>query len=77
MPHHILVPAKIIRSLVRVLTALKDVGSLVVRLWVAKIFIVSGLTKIAYWPGTIVLFKYQYNVPFFISEHSRYFRNGC
>ncbi len=63
MSHHILIPAAIVRPIIKLVDRLKDVGSLVVRLWIAKIFIMSGLTKLAYWPGTIVLFKYQYTVP--------------
>ena len=64
MSYHILLPAAIIRPLSRFLDKLQDLGLLLVRLWISKIFIDSALTKLAYWPGTIVLFKYQYSVPF-------------
>lgn len=63
MSYHILVPAAVVRPFIRALNLLQDFGLLLVRLWVSKIFIDSALTKIAYWPGTIVLFKYQYAVP--------------
>ncbi len=64
MKHHIIIPAKVLGMLLRLLDILKDVGDLIVRLWVAKIFIDSGLTKVADWGATIVLFKYVYHVPF-------------
>lgn len=41
----------------------QDFSALIVRLYIAKIFLQSSLDKIAYWPGTIVTFKYQYDVP--------------
>ncbi len=42
------------------LSPLFDLG---LRLWVAKIFFQSGLTKIQSWDTTIMLFQYEYNVP--------------
>ena len=36
---------------------------LFMRIWMAKIFWYSGLTKIASWQSTIYLFKYEYAVP--------------
>lgn len=64
MQHHIIISSKVVRPVLRLLDALKDVGSLIVRLWVAKIFLMSALTKITSWGSTIVLFKYTYQVPF-------------
>lgn len=61
---HILLPGAVIRPLTRALDKLQDLGLLIVRVWISKIFFKSALTKLAYWPGTIVLFKYQYTVPF-------------
>lgn len=72
MSYHILIPAILIRPFIRLMRYLKDWGRLVVRLWVSKIFLESALTKIAYWPGTIVIFKYQYSVPFISSVAAAY-----
>ena len=33
------------------------------RLYVAKVFFTSGLTKIKSWDTTLMLFEYEYNVP--------------
>lgn len=63
MSWRILISAKILRPIFILLDALKDVGDLVVRIWVAKIFFESGLSKIVDWGSTIVLFKYDYAVP--------------
>jgi putative oxidoreductase len=45
---------------------------LVIRLWMANIFWKSGQTKIANMDSTIMLFKYEYNVPFFSPEVAAY-----
>ncbi len=42
---------------------LKAVALLAVRLWLAKFFFFSGLTKIASWTTTIALFTDEYHVP--------------
>ena len=42
---------------------LKAVALLAVRLWLAKFFFFSGLTKIAGWTTTIALFTDEYHVP--------------
>jgi putative oxidoreductase len=36
---------------------------LALRIWVAKVFFMSGLTKIQSWDTTMMLFQYEYNVP--------------
>ncbi|MDO8953951.1 MAG: DoxX family protein [Gammaproteobacteria bacterium] len=64
MSFHITLPAKIVRPVLHLLNHLKDVGDLIARFWVAKIFLLSGLSKITDWDTTIVLFKDQYSVPF-------------
>jgi len=43
---------------------LQPLGDLFIRCWVAKAFIASGLTKILSWSSTLILFKYEYMVPF-------------
>lgn len=40
------------------------VGDLFLRLWVAKVFFLAGITKIQTWDTTVQLFTYEYNVPF-------------
>ena len=42
---------------------LHDVVLFLARLWMAKIFFFSGLTKINDWEGTLQLFEYEYAVP--------------
>jgi len=42
------------------LTPLLDLG---MRLWVARVFWYSGLTKIQSWETTLMLFEYEYAVP--------------
>ncbi|MDF2529310.1 MAG: hypothetical protein K0Q57_190 [Gammaproteobacteria bacterium] len=63
MKYHIVFPAHIVRPVLRLLNRLKDVGDVIARFWVAKIFFMSGLSKIYDWDTTIVLFKDQYSVP--------------
>lgn len=38
--------------------------NLMIRLYVAKIMFFSGLAKLDNWDGTLLLFKYEYAVPF-------------
>lgn len=44
-------------------TFLSPLFDLVIRLWVAKVFFESGLTKIQSWSSTLALFEYEYEVP--------------
>jgi len=48
---------------VRALAPLADVLDLVLRIWVGKVFFMSGLVKIASWSATIGLFENEYHVP--------------
>jgi putative oxidoreductase len=57
------VAAKVLRPLFSVLEHLVPAVDLLVRLWVAKIFFIPGLTKIESWDTTLMLFQYEYNVP--------------
>ena len=43
-----------------------------IRLWMARIFFYSGLTKISSWAATIYLFKYEYKVPIIPAELAAY-----
>jgi putative oxidoreductase len=47
---------------------LQPLGDLFIRCWVAKVFITSGLTKIASWDSTLALFQFEYRVPFLTPE---------
>src|SRR2546423_15406564 len=48
---------------VRILDTISPAGDLVIRLWIANVFIKSGLTKIQNWEGTLYLFQNEYKVP--------------
>lgn len=43
-----------------------------VRIWMARIFWYSGLTKISSWESTLYLFEYEYKVPFLPIEFAAY-----
>jgi putative oxidoreductase len=45
------------------LSASTDGVVLLIRLWIAKVFFLSGLTKIANWDTTLMLFEYEYSLP--------------
>lgn len=51
------------QRLLRALELLAPVGNLAIRLYVANVFWKSGLTKIASWETTVMLFTYEYQVP--------------
>lgn len=56
------------RSVVHGLHRLAPVGDLAIRLWVANVFWKSGLTKIASWDTTVLLFTHEYQVPLLSPE---------
>jgi putative oxidoreductase len=51
---------------------LAPVLDLAIRLWVAKVFFLSGLTKIQSWDSTLSLFESEYSVPFLPPELAAY-----
>jgi putative oxidoreductase len=55
--------ANIIRPFVRVFNALTPLGDLLARIWVAQIFLFSGITKLQSWETTKMLFAHVYTVP--------------
>ena len=57
---------------VRVLEWLQPVFVLAVRLYVASVFLKSGLTKIASMDSTILLFTHEYQVPLLSPELAAY-----
>ena len=48
----------------RLLDALQPLAALLTRLYVAKVFFMSGLTKLNDWGTTVALFTDEYKVPF-------------
>lgn len=56
--------AAIIRPLFHAFDHLSPVGDLIVRIWVAQVFFMSGLVKIQSWQSTLMLFSHVYTVPF-------------
>jgi putative oxidoreductase len=48
--------------------ALQPVFALAVRLYLARVFFLSGLTKLRDWNITVALFTNEYHVPFFMPE---------
>jgi putative oxidoreductase len=73
----VVIPAKIIRPILILLDNFKSLGDLAVRWWVANIFFQSGLSKITAWTTTVVLFKYDYHVPFLSPEAAAYVGTGA
>lgn len=56
------------RPLARTLERLAPFGDLAIRLYVANVFWKSGLTKIASWDTTVMLFTHEYAVPLLSPE---------
>ena len=42
---------------------LAPVLDIALRIWIARVFFMSGLTKIQTWDSTLMLFEYEYAVP--------------
>jgi len=55
-------------ALERALAALQPLASLLARLYVARVFFASGLTKLRDWETTIALFTDEYRVPLLSPE---------
>lgn len=51
---------------------LQSAALLVARLWMAKVFFMSGLVKIKSWDTTLMLFSDEYNVPVLPPELAAY-----
>lgn len=76
MKHHIIICAKIVGPVLRILNDLKDLGDFVARYWIARIFFLSGLSKIQDWNTTLVLFKYVYSTPLLSPMIAAYIGTG-
>jgi len=59
------------------LNLLRPILELAVRLWVAKVFFMSGLTKIQSWQSTLELFAWEYQVPLLNPEVAAYLATGA
>lgn len=55
--------AKVNRLFLTTLDFITPFADLLARLWIAKIFFQAGLTKIASWNATVILFTDVYHVP--------------
>lgn len=58
--------------LVRLLESLQPLAQLAARLFVAKVFFLSGLTKLRDWETTVALFTDEYHVPLLPPELAAY-----
>src|SRR5437879_1082739 len=56
--------ARLLRPFILTLDFLTPLGDFLARFWVAYIFFMSGLSKIGNWESTVLLFQYEYHVPF-------------
>lgn len=59
---------QLVCPLVQALNALQGIAALLARLYVAKVFFLSGLTKLSDWDITLSLFMDEYKVPLLSPE---------
>lgn len=76
MKKHIEISVHIARPFFHWLNRFKDVGDLFARFWVAEVFFTSGMSKLADWDTTLVLFKYVYSTPFMSPVIAAYLGTG-
>lgn len=69
-------PQHWLRKTANILNWLSPLGDLLLRLWVAHAFWVSGLTKIQTWDSTLYLFREEYSVPLLPSALAAYLGTG-
>ena len=66
--------AQRVQGLMKLLeTWLTPLLDLTMRLWIARIFFNSGLTKVRDWDSTLFLFEYEYQVPILPHEVAAFF----
>ena len=63
-------------GLSRCMDSLQPAAAVVARLYVAKVFFASGLTKLRDWDITVALFTEEYHVPLLPPEVAAYFGTG-
>jgi putative oxidoreductase len=73
---HIEISVKVLRPLIHLLNRFKDLGDFIIRCWVANVFFTSGMSKLADWDTTLVLFKYVYSTPFMSPAIAAYIGTG-
>jgi putative oxidoreductase len=64
--------ADLVSKAVKVIDFITPVFDLAIRLYVAKVFFMSGLTKIQSWDSTVSLFENEYAVPLLPAELAAY-----
>ncbi len=73
---HIEISVRVLRPIVHLLNRFKDLGDLAARIWVAQVFFTSGMSKLADWDTTLVLFKYVYSTPLIPPAFAAYLGTG-
>lgn len=63
---------RIVTSINAGLAFFAPLADLAVRLWIANVFFKSGLTKIQSMDSTLMLFRYEYSVPYLSPETAAY-----
>ena len=74
--YHIKFCSFFLRPVLKLLNWLSPVGDLLARIWIAKIFFLSALTKVHSWQSTLMLFKYEYHVPLLTPAFAAYLGTG-
>lgn len=70
------ISANILRPILSIFEFLTPIADLLARIWVAKIFFLSGLAKVQSWSTTLLLFYHQYQVPFMSPTLAAYLGTG-
>jgi putative oxidoreductase len=70
-------PVRLYAAAAGLLDRLQPVFALAIRLYVAKVFFFSGLTKLADWNITIALFENEYQVPFLSAPVAAFLGTGA
>ena len=65
-------PSRLPRWLQPLVSHLQSIALLAARLYVAQVFLLSGLTKIRDWSTTVALFENEYHVPLLPPELAAY-----
>jgi putative oxidoreductase len=73
---HITLSAKLLRPLIIFALNFRDLGDLIARFWVARVFFLSAIDKMSSWDTTLVLFRYDYHVPFISFVTAAYIGTG-
>lgn len=66
-----------VTSLSHICNKLRDLGLLVIRLWLFKVFFNSAMTKFYNFESTVFLFKHEFKVPLLTPEWAAYIGTGA